>query len=89
MTSPALAFAPGSPAGAAGIAQKAMTGGMPLPNFTSNSSATSGDAFASLNNNAGEFSVNYGSGVLQGAGSVWLIAAVAVVGLLVWKKKSA
>ena len=64
-------------------------GGFPPLNLNFASSAKSGDAISSLNSDASGFSVNYGSGVLQGGGaSMLLIGGALVLGLILWKKKS-
>ena len=65
-------------------------GGMPPLNLNFASSAKSGDAISSLNSDASGFSVNYGSGVLQGGGgtSMLLIGGALVLGFVLWKKKS-
>lgn len=76
MTTPATAFAPGSPAGG-------------MPSFQSSSSAKSGDATQTGVIDHSGFTVNYGSGVLQGgAMSPWVLAGLALVGVFLWKKKS-
>lgn len=64
-------------------------GGMPPLNLNIASSAKSGDVSSSFANSADGFSVNYGSGVLQGGAlSPLLLAGALLVGYLLWKKKS-
>ena len=71
---------------------------IPIPplnlNQSATSSAKSGTMSMPLSWDASGFSVNYGSGVVQGVGQggaasipkmYWLIAAV--VGVVLWKKK--
>ena len=72
---------------------------IPIPPLNLNQSATSsakgGQMSMPLSWDASGFSVNYGSGVVQGGGgstsaatipkSYWLIAAV--IGVVLWKKK--
>lgn len=98
MSTPATAFALGNPA-SDGVAQQAskslnLPANMSIPplNFTSSSSAKSGDIWSTMDaSNLGSgFSVNYGSGLGVGSGSsglLWL-AAAAIVGVLLWKKRS-
>lgn len=84
---PANAFAPGSPAGGAGVATAAMAGLPPLT-FSSTAASKSGDIWSNFNYGGDGFNVNYGNGVSQGGISiptwVWLVAAVA--GVVAWKK---
>lgn len=92
MTSPALAFAPGSPASGGGIAQSAMaaaaTGGIPIPNLSSSSS--SGDIGQTFGSDNSGFNVNFGTSWGQGgtaaAAPWWVWAGVLVLGL-VWIKR--
>lgn len=90
MTTPASAFAPGNPA-SAGVVEKALSGGIPgvsVPGFTSSSSAASGDITSVFNSDSSGFSVNYGSGVSQGAGGMLLVAAAILVGVWLWKRST-
>ena len=61
---------------------------IPPLNFQTSSSAKSGDLWSTFGNDASGFSVNYGSGVAQGASGLLMVAAVIVVGALLWKKRS-
>lgn len=87
---PAQAFAPGSPAGGAGIAQLAAKGGgMSIPPLNFTSSSSSGDIGQTFGTDSSGWSVNIG-GANLGTGAnagLWLAAAL-VVGFVLWRKKS-
>lgn len=82
---PANAFAPGSPAGAAGIATRAAAG---LPPLAVSSSARSGDISSMFSYGGDGFNVNYGNGVSQGGLALprWFWIAALVAGVVVWKR---
>lgn len=90
---PALAFAPGSPAAGGGIASGAMNaalgaGGISVPGLTSSSS--SGDIGQTFGTDNSGFSVNYGVSLGQGGAGVavpWWVWAGVIVGGLLWIKK--
>jgi hypothetical protein len=94
MTTPATAFAPGSPAakksivdGAIGAAMSGM--GISIPGLTQNTSSRSGDILSGERSTGDGFNVNFGNGVSQGGAAipVWVwIAVAAGVGLWAWKK---
>lgn len=78
-------------------APAAPTAPMAIPPLNLNQSATSsakaGDLWASMTQDHSGFSVNYGSGVVQGGGGAggtinpqYLLIA-AIVGFVLWKKK--
>ncbi|MCZ2495731.1 hypothetical protein GN316_03070 [Xylophilus sp. Kf1] len=87
MSTPANAFAPGSPAGGSGVAQAAMAG-MPPLNLNLTAASRSGDVVSTVGYSGDGFNVNYGNGVSQGGLSVptWVWLAAAVAGVVAWKR---
>ena len=84
---PATAFAPGSPAGSAGVATAAMAGLPPL-SLANTANSRSGDIVSTFGYSADGFNVNFGDGVTQGGLSVptWVWLAAALAGVVAWKR---
>ena len=87
MTTPANAFAPGSPAGGASIATAARMQLPPL-NLNLTAASRSGDIANTVGYSGDGFNVNFGDGVQQGGLSVpsWVWLAAIVAGVIAWKR---